>query len=69
MATITILALSSLLSHGNVTDAGADYCAFDALLHLIIALFYTLLYFTRARDDDFFMRKGYFLKSFLTFPP
>ncbi len=44
MATITILALSSLLSHGNVADAGADYCAFDALLHLIIALFYTLLY-------------------------
>ena len=69
MATITILALSSLLSHGNAADTEADYCAFDALLHLIIALFYTLLYYTHARDDDFFLRKGYFLKCFLTFPP
>ena len=43
MATITILALSSLLSHGNAADTEADYCAFDALLHLIIALFYTLI--------------------------
>ena len=57
MATITILALSSLLSHGNAADTEADYCAFGALLHLIIALFYTLLYIY-AREERRFLLCG-----------
>ena len=46
------------ISAGNAADTGADYWAFGALLHLIIALFFTLLYIYAREGRRFLLAEG-----------